>query len=695
MKGFDEKLLKAMSDRLNADIERSDGWIRCDCPFCGKSAAEDKAVINSESGVLNCKSGDCQEHGKEANYSPWDVLKKLGISRPKSKQKKTFVCDYLYHDESGNLLFKVTRWLEENGKKTCTQQAYNGKSYEQGMRINEIPVRRVLYHLPEIIASEVVYVVEGEKCADRVRTELQKLNLNIAVTTNPGGAEKWKEEFTTYLEKKSVVIFPDNDEPGRRHARQVWEQVKEVASSIKVVTLPGLEQGEDIYDWLEKKGTIEDLQTLIDQNDGTIPDYCQKPVHTSEGLASDLAIRNFLKSRFDFRYNRISGRWEFRKRGYGEFAIVTDRGLNTPYLECRNFLKERISYNLFEKIAQSEENAPDFDPFRTAFEGLPVWDGVDHISELSSSLLLVDNDDSDFAKTALRRWLVGTAAQATERGKNQVCLVLMSKGQGKHKTTFFEELCLSILPRAYFSEMSADIQDKDAQLKVAECFLICMDELAAFMSNKRDAAQIKALIAGVDTINLRRPYDKYSSVMRRHASFCGTTNETGGLISDMTGNRRWLFINIERVHYERFVSVNKIQLWSQVWAILNSGERYWFEAEEIDQLNERNEKYRDRPFFEDCLIRWLSSPKCEAGRFTATELAERIAADDETFTKHFDMTRNAKAWGQTLRKYFPNGGKLHNVNRYEVAPTIQDGSDSGGWQRESRMQSDIAMDSVF
>ena len=49
-------------------------------------------------------------------------------------------------------------------------------------------VRRVLYRLPELLArpDEPVYVVEGEKDADRLAS------MGLLATTNSGGAGKWQ-----------------------------------------------------------------------------------------------------------------------------------------------------------------------------------------------------------------------------------------------------------------------------------------------------------------------------------------------------------------------------------------------------------------------------------------------------------------------------------------------------------------------
>src|SRR5262249_7831974 len=61
-----------------------------------------------------------------------------------------------------------------------------------------------------------------------------------------------------------VVILPDNDEPGRKHAKQVAQALYGIAASIKVVELPGLPPKGDVTDWIWDGGTREQLEALIE-----------------------------------------------------------------------------------------------------------------------------------------------------------------------------------------------------------------------------------------------------------------------------------------------------------------------------------------------------------------------------------------------------------------------------------------------
>jgi 5S rRNA maturation endonuclease (ribonuclease M5) len=92
--------------------------------------------------------------------------------------------------------------------------------------------RRVLYRLPEIIqavaAEKIVFVVEGEKAADALA------RVGVSATCSPGGAGKWREEYSTYLAGADVVILPDADSPGEQHCEAVAASLTGIAARVRV-----------------------------------------------------------------------------------------------------------------------------------------------------------------------------------------------------------------------------------------------------------------------------------------------------------------------------------------------------------------------------------------------------------------------------------------------------------------------------
>ncbi len=183
------------------------------------------------------------------------------------------VATYDYFDERGVLLFQTVRYEPgfEGEKKTFRQRRPHGK----GRWIDSLGnVRRVLYRLPELVSgdSRPVFVVEGEKDADNLQA------LGLVATTNPMGAGRWQPAYSEFLRGKNVIILPDNDDVGRRHAEAVARSLAGIAASIAVVKLPDLPPKGDVTDWLEAGGTKEALlQMALDAPSWEPPKAAPEP----------------------------------------------------------------------------------------------------------------------------------------------------------------------------------------------------------------------------------------------------------------------------------------------------------------------------------------------------------------------------------------------------------------------------------
>lgn len=164
------------------------------------------------------------------------------------------VASYDYRAADGTLLYQACRYAPKGFR----QRRPDGAG---GWTWNLDGVTRVLYRLPGLVASpmsEMVVIAEGEKDVDAL------VALGLTATCNPGGAGKWRAEYAEHLRGRMVVVLPDNDEAGRRHADQVARSLVGVAAAVKIVALPGLAPKGDVSDWLAAGGTRERLVALAD-----------------------------------------------------------------------------------------------------------------------------------------------------------------------------------------------------------------------------------------------------------------------------------------------------------------------------------------------------------------------------------------------------------------------------------------------
>lgn len=237
-----ETLLEQIRPKLRLTGKRTaDGRLIAWCPFHadgeGKSPHQPNLYV-SERGFI------CHACGESGGLL--ELARRLDISLDDNRTH------YEYRGRDGRPVYRTVRLP---GKRFFAEHPVPGRGWQKGLN----GTTRTLYRLPELISAPPempVYVVEGEKDADRL------VGLGLTATTNPFGAGKWRDEYSDHLKDRDVVILPDNDDPGRKHAETVAQSLVGRARSIKIVELPDLPEKGDVSDWLDAGHTVEELQGI-------------------------------------------------------------------------------------------------------------------------------------------------------------------------------------------------------------------------------------------------------------------------------------------------------------------------------------------------------------------------------------------------------------------------------------------------
>jgi hypothetical protein len=266
-----------MNDALRMVIAKLDGARKSGGQWMARCPAHDdgKASLSITEGKEQPVVFKCQA-GCESTV----ILDKLGLAWADLCQPREDTPDpredpwtpngpaiavYQYHDEEGRLLFEV---LRSRGKKFSQRvpdpKARSGWSYRLG------DTRRVLFRLPKLLEDIAdgapVFIAEGEK--DVLALE----RAGCTATCNPGGAGKWREEYSESLRDAIVRIVADRDEPGQRHARQVFASLQGVAAAVEIVEaagegLPDGRKIKDAADHLEAGFTPADFVVTHQEHD--------------------------------------------------------------------------------------------------------------------------------------------------------------------------------------------------------------------------------------------------------------------------------------------------------------------------------------------------------------------------------------------------------------------------------------------
>jgi CHC2 zinc finger/D5 N terminal like len=257
------------------------------CPRCG---GDDRFAINVKKQVFNCRGcgikGDviafvqcldgCDFNSACATLAGEPPPKKAsgkGDGKDADTSEKVVVDTFEYTDENGSVLFAKDRiefqkpdgnFVLKDGKHDKVFRQRRPDPEHPGKWIHNVTgVRVVPYRLPELLeavaAGHPILVVEGEAKANLL------WSWGVAATRCAGGAEKWKPEHSEFLRDADVVLLPDNDVPGFKHAAKVGAMLSGIAKRVRLLVLPDLPPKGDIKDWADANGTREQLDALIEQ----------------------------------------------------------------------------------------------------------------------------------------------------------------------------------------------------------------------------------------------------------------------------------------------------------------------------------------------------------------------------------------------------------------------------------------------
>ena len=164
-----------------------------------------------------------------------------------------------YTDAAGDLLFIVARFDPPGARKEILPMTCGA----DGWRWKAPPAPRPLYGLDRLAAHPAapVLVAEGEKVADAAAQAFP----NLVPIAWLGGAQAVAKADWSALQGRRVVIWPDNDQPGRKAAADVAKAATAAgAASVALVDVPAdWPDGWDLADTLPESATADTLRDLL------------------------------------------------------------------------------------------------------------------------------------------------------------------------------------------------------------------------------------------------------------------------------------------------------------------------------------------------------------------------------------------------------------------------------------------------
>lgn len=166
----------------------------------------------------------------------------------------------------------VYNYVSCNGAYAFTKIRLEGKKILYGILEND----RFAYGLPKgtdrkslkavygsiqalnkaITEGKVIFIPEGEKDADT-------LNKQGYTAFTYGGCGDWQRDFAELVRGADVVILADNDEPGKKVAGTIMNDIQSFVKSVKIVVpMPDIPKA-DITDYFQAGHTREEFEQML------------------------------------------------------------------------------------------------------------------------------------------------------------------------------------------------------------------------------------------------------------------------------------------------------------------------------------------------------------------------------------------------------------------------------------------------
>lgn len=371
-------------------------------------------------------------------------------------------------------------------------------------------------------------------------------------------------------------------------------------------------------------------------------------------------LEEFMKRRYEFRYNTVLGDLEYRQRDSIHFYFQpADQRVRSSI--AMKVLKEGV--RVWDRDITrflSSDYVPLYNPIEEYLYNTGRWDGKDRIRALAD---LVPCHNPHW-RELFYRWFLGMVAhwRGIDKQHGNNTSPLLVGPQGYRKSTF----CRILLPpelRFGYTD-SIDFKSKqEAERSLGRFFLINIDEFDQINANQQGF--LKHLLQK-PVANLRKPYGSTIQEMRRYASFIGTSN-LKDLLTDPSGSRRFICIEVTGP-IQTNVTINYRQLYAQAMHDIMKGERYWLDDTDEAIVKEYNREFeRVDPLEELFLCHFRGAEESEEGEWLT---AMQIFNDLQQKTRDKLAINRIAAFGRTLRKLDilnkkSNRGTLYHLVRIE------------------------------
>ncbi len=534
--------------------KKNTSGVLCKCPcHDDKTSSLSLKITENQKLAINCFAG-CSFETVRAELDKRGLLEKKEETAKKSDYE--IIAIYSYTDENGVELFQKYRTRTKKGLHRRKNPNSTSKKDEWIYNIKD--TRNVLYNLPAVLKSDVVYLCEGEKDADNLN------RLGLCATTNNAGALSWRDSFTQSLKGKNIIVCQDNDRAGEMRTAKLYQELIREVKSFRVFIPSGVPEHGDVTDWLDIGGDAQNINILaidyVEKKEAALKDAQekykdkkresknpqeQKPRSKKERIPD--ATRDDYYKLYDIVLNNP------KRCIFAQKVMTLDETENlwNPAINYLEIIKSEAvvlnetQTNLEYKLGNI---LPHFKAYETTKQAqllvdIPEWDGQDRISEMAYWCNIKQNfvTEEDFSEL-LKEWMA-TMFLRLHNPLIQNKIIVLQGNQGLGKDTWVNHLLGGLNQFLVPFKVSHDTKDMYLQLHQGLVMNISEFDKTA----KTEISVLKDIITAEKT-NIRAPYDVDARIRFSRCSFISSAN-IENILRDYTGNRRFMIFEVKKIDY--------------------------------------------------------------------------------------------------------------------------------------------------
>ena len=470
-----------------------------------------------------------------------------------------------YFDAKCQLLMVVGRYREpKTGEKTYRPFVAVRRAGRVEWAPKGLQPPRPLYRLDVLAAhpDAPVMVVEGEKAADAAQA---LLGGGWVVTTSPNGSKAAKQSDWRPLVGRKVVIWPDNDAPGRLYAEAVARRLINLAPGARVIDLDRmaalighpLHEGDDAADIPADHGPA----ILAALTSGTLfrsesvelpPEDASRRKRTGDYARVVSAFEAWCAER-RLRPDALSG-WRCGDQEHDDGVEVA-----ADFMHEWRLSGERLRADEFKTACQvmiqrwrRQRRAE----LVAGLIGKPATD-EGHAAIVTWVRALTGAERAlDIA--VMEHWVWNVKRLAAKLATEWDVMPILVGGQGFGKTRAIEKLCESLHELAFPCDAQT-ITDKREWQQLTEGLVAKWDEMAG--ASKADTEALKRALTAT-RLAFRELFTMLVHQRRRSCAFIGSSNlPLAVLINDPTGLRRWYQIDTIQADFDVLNTLDHSVIW--------------------------------------------------------------------------------------------------------------------------------------